>query len=146
MNVVLLDTHAFIWSLVMSSRLSSSARGMIEAAHTVYVAPITFYEISQKHRLGKWPELDPVADQLLTLFRDQGSHQAPYTAETAMLAGSLDWEHRDPFDRMIAATAIELACPLISADAAFDELDGVLDGWKGRFWSTFPRDDPEPTF
>ena len=51
----------------------------------------------------------------------------------AMLAGTLDWAHRDPFDRMIAATAIEMACPLVSKDAAFDGLDETT-GWKERIW------------
>ena len=133
MKSVLLDTHSFIWSLLMSSELSPTARGLIEAADVAYVSPITFYEISQKHRIGKWPELDPVIDQLLPLWREQGTELAPYTAEIAFMSGSLLWAHRDPFDRMIAATAIGLACPLISKDKAFDDLKGVV-GWKGRIW------------
>lgn len=92
----------------MSSELSATARGLIEAADAAYVAPISFYEITQKHRLGKWPELDPVMDQLLSLWRAQGTELAPCTAEIAFLAGAMPWSHRDPFDRMIAATAIAL--------------------------------------
>ena len=133
MRAVLLDTHTFIWSLFLSSELSATARGMIEAADAAYVAPISFYEITQKHRLGKWPELDPVIDQLLPLWRAQGTQIAPYTAEIAFLAGAMQWSHRDPFDRMIAATAIALGCPLISKDAAFDGLCGVPE-WQGRIW------------
>ena len=133
MRAVLLDTHAFIWSLVMSSELSVTARDMIEGAHTAYVAPVSFYEITQKHRLGKWPELDPVIGQLLPLWRAQGTELAPYDAEIAFLAGAMQWTHRDPFDRMIAATAIALACPLISKDAAFDALGGAPE-WHGRIW------------
>ena len=98
MRAVLLDTHTFIWSLVMSSELSATAR-----------------------------------DQLLPLWREQGTELAPYTAEIAFLAGALQWSHRDPFDRMIAATALALACPLISKDGAFDRLAG-FPGWQGRIW------------
>lgn len=58
---------------------------------------------------------------------------APYTGAIAMLAGSIAWDHPDPFDRMIAATAIEMSLPLVSADRAFDGLDGV-QGWHGRLW------------
>ena len=58
---------------------------------------------------------------------------APYTAEIAFLAGAMQWSHRDPFDRMIAATAMALGCPLISKDAAFDGLDGLPE-WHGRIW------------
>lgn len=46
----------------------------------------------------------------------------------------LDWPHRDPFDRLIAATAVELRCSLVSKDTAFDALDGTA-GWHGRIWS-----------
>ncbi|WBU63586.1 type II toxin-antitoxin system VapC family toxin [Paracoccus aerodenitrificans] len=141
MTAVLLDTHAFVWSLFKSSELSASARTMMEAADAVYVAPISFYEITQKHRLGKWRELDPVIGRLLELWRSQGSEQAPYTAEIAFLAGAMHWAHRDPFDRMIAATAIGLGCPLISKDTAFDDLK-EQPGWKGRFWDISPPDDP----
>jgi PIN domain nuclease of toxin-antitoxin system len=35
-------------------------------------------------------------------------------------AGVMAWDHRDPFDRLLAATAQRLGCPIISADAAFD--------------------------
>lgn len=120
MKAVLLDTHSFIWSLFMSSALSGAARAMIEASDVVYVSPVSFYEITQKHRLGKWPELDSLIDRILPLWREQGTELAPYTDEIAFLAGSMPWSHRDPFDPMIAATAIELACPLISKVTAFD--------------------------
>ncbi len=139
MKAVLLDTHAFIWSLFLSSELSPTARKMIESASIVYVSPISFYEISQKHRLGKWPELDPVIGKLIPLFKEQGTTLAPYTAETGFLAGAMNWDHRDPFDRMIAATAMELACPLISKDSAFDDLSGLPE-WHGRCWNSFPSD------
>jgi len=136
-SAVLLDTHAFLWSLMMSSELSATARGMIEAASVAYVAPVSFYEITQKHRLGKWPELDPVIDRMLPLWRQHGTELAPYTAEVAFLAGSMPWHHRDPFDRMIAATAIALDCPVISKDTAFDGLGG-FPGWRGRIWDAAP--------
>lgn len=67
----------------------------------------------------------------------QGGVGAPYTLEMAALSGGMDWSHKDPFDRMIAATAMELACPLISKDPAFDQLEGS-PGWIGRIWSEVP--------
>ena len=137
MTAILLDTHAWIWSLFQSSELNPAARRAIETARTVYVPPCSFHEITQKHRSGKWPEVGDIVRRLPQLLRAQGGTVAPYTAETAILSGSMDWSHRDPFDRMIAATAIELACPLVSKDTAFDELDG-FSGWKGRIWAETP--------
>lgn len=137
MTAVLLDTHTWVWSLLDMPDLNPIARAAIMDVQTVYVAPCSFHEITQKHRSGKWPEVGSVVPRLPALLRAQGGTVAPYTAEMAMLSGGMAWSHRDPFDRMIAATAIEMVCPLISKDTAFDELEGV-PGWKGRFWSTEP--------
>ena len=133
MTALLLDTHAWVWSLFAARELGEAPARAIATATTVYVAPCTFYEIAQKHRLGKWPEMGSVVARLPQLLRAQGGQVAPFTAEMAMLSGDMDWDHRDPFDRMIAATAIELACPVLSRDAAFDALDG-WPGWCGRVW------------
>jgi len=132
-RVILLDTHTWVWSLFNSTELDPVARQVIEAAETVYVAPCSVHEIAAKHRSGKWPEIDPIVSRLPQLLRAQGGTVAPYTAEMALLSGGMAWVHRDPFDRMIGATAIELACPLVSKDAAFDDLAG-FPGWCGRIW------------
>ncbi|MFN3538318.1 MAG: type II toxin-antitoxin system VapC family toxin [Brevundimonas sp.] len=134
MSAVLLDTHTWIWSLFQSAELSQPARAAIETAQVIYVAPCSFHEITQKHRSGKWPEVGAIVGRLPQLLRAQGGVVAPYTAEMAILSGGMDWAHRDPFDRMIAATAIELCCVLVSRDTAFDTLDTYL-GWSGRVWS-----------
>jgi PIN domain nuclease of toxin-antitoxin system len=133
MTAVLLDTHAWVWSLFQSASLSAGARQAIGAVQTVLVAPCSFHEIVWRHRLGKWPEVDGIVDRLPQLLRAQGGVVAPYTAPMAMLAGGMDWLHRDPFDRMIAATALEMLCPVVSKDVAFDSLAGRF-GWRGRLW------------
>ena len=97
------------------------------------VATCSIHEITQKHRLGKWPEVSGIVERLPHLLRAQGGAVAPYTATMAMLSGGMDWAHRDPFDRMIAATAVEMTCPVISMDSAFDEIAGRF-GWCGRVW------------
>ncbi len=134
LTTVLLDTHTWVWSLFRSSEIDPSAYRIIERARTVYVPPCAFHEITQKYRSGKWPEVEHVVGRLPRLLRAQGGTVAPYTAEMGVLSGGMEWTHRDPFDRMIAATAIELACPLISKDTAFDGLDG-FPGWTRRIWS-----------
>jgi len=65
------------------------------------------------HQAQSDPPLRPeIAYRALheTLHQQDGQRVvAPYTAEMAMLSGGVEWSHRDPFDRMIAATAIEMA-------------------------------------
>ena len=114
-----------------SHRLTDAAKTVIASASAVHVSPISLFEIARKVRVGKWPEMRP---HLSALAADEQALSAPFSRPVALLAGSMDWAHRDPFDRIIAATAVELECPVISKDAEFDGLDG-LTGWKGRIWS-----------
>ncbi|WP_246725591.1 type II toxin-antitoxin system VapC family toxin [Beijerinckia sp. L45] len=117
---MLLDTHAWAWIIVGETRLSSAARAAVDEADSVYVSPISFYEISQKVRLNKWPQMAPFVDDLFGLVGEQGGKVAALDQAICLAAGRLDWTHRDPFDRMLAATALHYAMPLISADTVFD--------------------------
>jgi len=134
MSAVLIDTHVLAWSLIDPGSLAPAALSALEAASTILVPPCALHEITLKVRNGKWDTMRAHADQLDSLCLAQGFDFSPYTARMAMASGSLDWVHRDPFDRMIAATALELSCPLISKDAVFDALH-TLPGWKGRIWA-----------
>ena len=117
--------------MMASHRLTDAAKTVIATATAVHVSPISLFEIARKVRAGRWPEMRP---HLSALAADEQTLSAPFSRSVALLAGSMDWAHRDPFDRIIAATAVELECPVISKDAEFDDLDG-LTGWKGRIWS-----------
>ena len=127
----LLDTHAWVWSMLGEGRLSSNAVSAINKADTVRVSPISIFEITQKVRLGKWPEMEPHAPTLAGQMAAQGAISAPFTNEVAYFSAALDWDHRDPFDRILAATAILTGTPLISADGQFDTLD---DSRLLRLW------------
>lgn len=127
MTALLLDTHAWVWSLTDDARLSSRARDALGAAALIYVSPISFFEISRKVRLGKWPEMEPYVDALPKLLVEQGGAAARLDPEICTLAGGMPWAHRDPFDRLIAATAVLERLALVSADVAFD--DGFSRIW-----------------
>ena len=133
MSGVLLDTHVFAWGLFNDRRLSRATAERVERAQAVWISPISFYEIGQKVRLGKWPQMAPFVDRLQALMAAEGGKVAILDAAIAIRAASLDWSHRDPFDRLIAATAMEIKIPLVSADAAFDALSADPH-WPGRLW------------
>ncbi len=120
MTAILLDTHAWVWSLAGDERLSQPALAAIMAADTVLVSPITFFEIGQKVRLGKWPEMEPFVGQLAQLLGEQGGSVAGFDPAVCVAAGLMAWAHRDPFDRLLAATAMHYNLPLVSADTVFD--------------------------
>lgn len=133
MTSYLLDTHVWAWDLKLDDQLPKHMLDTIDGADSAHVSVISFYEIAQKVRLRKWPEMEPFANNLSSALAEQGYQLANLTAEISQLAGLMNWDHRDPFDRMIAATCIQLKLPLISADVAFDELSSRKD-WPGRIW------------
>jgi PIN domain nuclease of toxin-antitoxin system len=122
MRAILLDTHAWAWTLTDDKRLSERARAGIEQAGSVLVSPISFFEIAQKVRLGKWPEMEPLIDRLPTFLDEQGGSVASLDPAVCTTAGSMAWQHRDPFDRLLAATAIRYSLPIVSIDPVFDGL------------------------
>ncbi|MDF0600873.1 type II toxin-antitoxin system VapC family toxin [Psychromarinibacter sp. C21-152] len=128
MSGLLLDTNAFAMALTGDARLPEAARVRIETADRAALSVITFYEIGQKVRLGKWPAMAPHAPGLIDLAREDGFDLIPLTPAAALEASLMDWDHRDPFDRMIATVARHEGLPVVSSDAAFDALA------VGRIW------------
>lgn len=133
MKHILLDTHAWAWSLTADPRLSAASMTAMQQAATVSVSAISLFEIGQKVRLGKWPEMEPVLPNLMEVAHEQGARIVDLSAAASLLAAALSWDHHDPFDRIIAATAITHGSALVSADAAFDAL-GNDRRWPGRLW------------
>lgn len=133
MTSYLLDTHIWVWDLKLDERLSQRLIALMDSSTSTHVSVVSVYEIAQKVRLGKWPQMSDSANRLAELIGDQGYVGLDVTARIAQRAGLLEWGHRDPFDRLIAATAVELQLPLMSADYAFDELLKLQD-WPGRVW------------
>ncbi|WJY20956.1 PIN domain-containing protein [Fontisubflavum oceani] len=60
---------------------------------------------------------------------EDGFEILPLTASAASTAARLDWVHRDPFDRMIAAVSLEERLDLLSSDRAFDDI-GITLVWS----------------
>lgn len=133
MTHLLLDTHAWAWSMTGDKRLSPKARSAIKQAENVFVSPISLLEIGQKVRIGKWPEMEPFLPRLVGLVEEQGGRYARLTPTMFLLSATFEWSHRDPFDRILGLTAIDMGLVMISADAVFDDLAGQV-GWRGRVW------------
>lgn len=118
---LLLDTHAFLWWVADSSRLSVRAHGLIaELDNPVFVSAASAWEVATKHRVGKLPEADHVALDVAGVIADQGFEELSITVADAERSGRLPGPHRDPFDRMLAAQAIGRNLALVSKDRAFD--------------------------
>ena len=118
---LLLDTHAFLWWLEGDRQLSANAHSAInDDANDVVVSAATAWEIATKHRLGKLPQAEQVAQDVLGAIASQGFEEIDITVEEAQKAGRLPGLHGDPFDRMLIAQAMERNMALVSKDAEFD--------------------------
>jgi PIN domain nuclease of toxin-antitoxin system len=116
----LLDTHVWAWSLTNDRRITDRALSELTKAQTILVSAISFFEIAQKVRLGKWSEMAPYVDRLSDLLERQRGIATSLEAADSLMAGTMAWPHRDPFDRLLAASAIRRGIAIVSADTVFD--------------------------
>lgn len=111
--IVLLDTHIVIWALESSPRLSATARDVIEdSSNIILVSVVSAWEIEIKKALGRLAtpsNLEDVIDAAGFIKR------LVHFADVRHLA-ALPAHHKDPFDRMLVAQALEDGIPLVSAD------------------------------
>jgi len=126
---LLLDTHALLWWLDGDERLSEAARVAIaEPDRPVLVSAASAWEITTKHRLGKLPGAEAVAQDIGGCIAAQGFTALAITMADAERAGRLPGPHRDPFDRMLIAQALARDIALVSNEAVFDAY-GVRRLW-----------------
>ena len=130
MTILLLDTHAYVWALTAPDRLSGRARTAIEETRNiVIVSAVSAWEMAIKYRAGRWPEAEILLAQHDDLTSRLGAQSLDICAADAIRAGSLDWDHADPFDRMLAAQSLRHQAALVTRDAAFGDLRGLTILW-----------------
>ena len=126
---LLLDTHAFLWWLSGDGALSVRAREAVaDAANEIFVSAASVWEIATKHRIGKLPGVAVIVANLDEAISDQGFHGLPISVRHGQIAGALPGAHRDPFDRMLIAQAMEETLALVSNEHVFDRF-GVTRLW-----------------
>lgn len=111
---LLLDTHVAIWWADNPSVLKAKAiTAIADPANTVWFTSASAWELAIKVRAGKLQvDVAKLVDQLTR----NGIRLLGIGVDDVIAAGSLDWEHRDPFDRMIVAQARRLGLQVITRD------------------------------
>jgi PIN domain nuclease of toxin-antitoxin system len=118
---LLLDTHIALWVDSGNERLRPSTRVLIDDCWrnggTIFLSAISAWEIALLVDARKI-ELDIPIEAWVTRFLDRpGIRSVPLGHTAASRSYQLHhFEHRDPADRLLIATAIELACPLVTYD------------------------------
>jgi PIN domain nuclease of toxin-antitoxin system len=111
--ILLLDTHALIWALEDSPRLSADARKAIEnTSNVVLASAVSAWEISIKRALGR---ISAPAD-LSNAIDDAGFVSRVITFADVDRLAALPAHHRDPFDRMLVAQALQEGAPIVTRD------------------------------
>lgn len=126
---VLLDTHALLWAVLSPSTLSRKASAVIaDESNIILVSAASAWEIATKVRLGKLPGAEAFEREFLDVVDDAGYTLLPIDAASALRAGRLTSEHRDPFDRILAAQALAQDIPILSTDTKLDTF-GIRRLW-----------------
>jgi PIN domain nuclease of toxin-antitoxin system len=112
---LLLDTHIWLWSLREPERLSRRLRAELDHhGNELWLSPVSTWEALLLYAKRKIEIPGDLADWLV--LATQNLREAPLTHEIALAAHRLPWQHSDPADRLLVATAQVLDLTLVSAD------------------------------
>lgn len=122
MTRLLLDTHALLWWWADEALLPLRARETISDADvTVFVSAASAWEIATKVRLGRLTRYRDMVPRFDELALAADLRHLPLTHRHGLRAGSYPNEHRDPFDRMLAAQAELESLTLVTRDEVFQD-------------------------
>jgi len=114
---LLLDTHVFLWYISADSKLPSRFRIAIQdPANEVYLSVATVWEAVIKHGLGKLQLPAPPAEHLPQQRDAHGIAALPIDEAAMIHLAGLPPLHRDPFDRLLIAQALQHGLILASVD------------------------------
>jgi PIN domain nuclease of toxin-antitoxin system len=126
---LLLDTHALFWWVTDSANLSRKAsQAIADSSRQCFVSAATVYEMANKLRLGRFDAAREIIGRLDEILADNNFSPLAISLQHAAVAGTLVSQHRDPFDRILAAQVIVNGLTLVSADPAM-KLLGVEPVW-----------------
>lgn len=119
---LLLDTNAFLYSIVDSPALSRRARSLVESLeYELLLSIASVWEMAIKVSIGKLALAQPLDQLVARQLEVARITLLPVTVGHAAAMSALPFFHRDPFDRMLVAQCVVEGIPLISSDATLDQ-------------------------
>lgn len=118
----LLDTHVLLWMREEDRRLSRQKWEPIffSGEHEILFSLVSIWEISIKRRIGKLRLEGTTEDFTRTLVTEHGFHQLPLELHEICGTERLAMHHRDPFDRLLIAQAIEAGATAVTDDPSWE--------------------------
>ena len=114
---VLLDTHAFLWSITGDNRLSKTAeKTFLNPNNNLFFSVASFWEICIKMSLGKLSLTSGWFKTIQAEIRINAVQWLPVEMPHCLELTKLPFHHRDPFDRMLIAQAVVEDLQLLSRD------------------------------
>ncbi|WP_192930738.1 type II toxin-antitoxin system VapC family toxin [Deinococcus sp. AJ005] len=115
---LLLDTHILLWITLKPELIPSSLQVQLsDSQNQMVLSAVNAWEMSIKHALGRLPEAAPLLADFPAVAARLGADMLDISPAHAIRAGALEWTHRDPFDRMLVAQALEDGLRLVTLDA-----------------------------
>ncbi len=126
---LLLDSNTVVWFLEGAPELSDTAASLIESLESrSMVSSVTSWELAVKTGLGKLRLPYSLDEEFDSALESIGFELLPLSKAALERTTRLPGHHRDPFDRLLVAEAMELSAALVSPNEIFDHY-GVKRIW-----------------
>jgi PIN domain nuclease of toxin-antitoxin system len=129
--VIVLDTHALLWWALDPDKLSEKARQIVDGMERQggFASSISIWELGVKVKRGKLQLPLPIEELVRRLEQGGVVELLPVDTAVWLRSLSLAWDHPDPADRVIVATALMRGVPLLTTDDAIRAFDGAITIW-----------------
>ncbi len=128
--MILLDTCALLWLDSNRNIFSSEAMVALDRySDALAISPVSFMEIGIKTKKGKLELSKPLVKWIDEICTKYSLTILPVTKAVAIQATQLPEIHRDPFDKIIIATAVVNRLKVLSADKTFKEYNAIKVIW-----------------
>lgn len=127
----MLDTHVLLWWALDPEKLSRRARGVVDdmEQHGGFASAISIWELGIKIKRGKLELPITIEDLTTRIERGNTVEFVPVDTQLWLASLSLAWDHNDPADRVIVATAMGRNLPLLTKDRTIQEFPEVATVW-----------------
>ncbi len=128
--IAVIDTHVLVWWLNSPASLSSRIVRCFEdwesGTGEALVCGVSLWELEDKRLRGKLALQVPVRSWLPEIAQIPWMRLLDTTPDIWLEAAGLNWQHRDPADRIIAATGLNHGVPVLTKDRRFHDADSPV--------------------